>query len=136
MREIPRGEKVSRSTITLDGSTIKVVVTTKEDRETDRRVETTWSFDFSNCSDDEVLRLASKECVASAQRSWRAAKDRLNPEVWDERTFDVKREIVDAVRVRGNPVVAARNYISKLSEAELKAFKSDPAIKSMLGDAK
>ena len=97
MRTIDNGETVSTTvTIKEDVATSHFVTRASKD---DPRVEMTVTFDFSNVSHDDLVRLAERSIRIDMQRRYREAKspERNNPELW-ERNWDVQSEFVESQR--------------------------------------
>lgn len=125
MRTIPKGEKatINMSVDLGDDDTPKKLVTmtftAREDKHQDTRTEMTWIMDFGDCSMTELLLEAAKSTKISYVPNWREAKDRMDAEVWDNRTINVKTDILDAGKTPRDPVKATSSLLNKLSYDQL-----------------
>lgn len=82
-------------------------------------------LDFSGCSMEEILRLASRPVVIGLQRRWNtiAGSDMSKATVPGLfATVDVKRDIVDASRQSAPPAAKASKLVDKLSPQEKAAL--------------
>lgn len=78
-------------------------------------------LDFSHCTKEEILRLASKPVIIAAQRRWNVmAKDDLKKATAPGTLayIDVKRDIIDASRQSAPASAKADKIVSKMSQDE------------------
>jgi len=85
----------------------------------DKRTET-WTLDYTNVSQDELIELAERSVKIILQQKWRDATKANDgrPVDWDGMTFRV-REILDGRRQRKTPEQKAREAIEALRKAGL-----------------
>lgn len=106
----------------VDGRTVHVTRTVRPNEDDPVRCVIRWAFDFSDVSDDELMTLATSQCVINAQRVWRASPTKMD-DVWADRKWSV-RQMIDAAGTREpvDPVTAANRALEKMSSAERAAF--------------
>ena len=124
MRELKRGEKADLSMVTdVEGKTVKVVHTVKPDEEHQSRYELTWTFNFENVTDQEMLELATRPLRINKQRDWRAATDRMTAKIWDNQIFMV-RAMLDAGRKAADPIAGLKKKVEegKVSNDQIEAM--------------
>ncbi len=127
MRVLSADDKATRET-RVDGDTVHVTRTARENEEQPRTV-LSWDLDFSNCSNEELLRLAADSVVIAMQSRWRKAPDRQKAEAWDNVTFDVKAEVVDRARIAKSPMQKAVSLLSGMTQAEREEFLKEQLAK-------
>lgn len=120
MRTLTKDENANRA-ISIDGKNVKCVHTVKTGRDEPVRYELTWTFDFGEVNADELLELAVRNVLIRTQQDWRAAKDRMKEEKWDNKTFSV-RGILDETRKSADPFARAKAAAGKLSKEEREAL--------------
>lgn len=120
MRVLSADDKATRET-RIVGDSVHVTRTARENEEQPRTV-LSWELDFSNCTNDELLRLAADSVVIAMQSKWRKADDRQKAENWDNVTFDVKAEIVDKARVAKSPKQKMDGILAGMTKAEVEEF--------------
>lgn len=109
---------------------------------TGKKVDATWSvkkdkneksprfaiatqFDFSACSNEEIISLAMKAVVIEVQRQWRDMANTKGSQVTTVnpfKTVNVKTAIIDATRRTASPMAKVSSLLNKLSPAERKAL--------------
>lgn len=122
MRTLTKYEQANR-TLTADagGKTVEVVHTVRPDQDDPNRYELVWRFNFENVTPAELLKLATKTILIICQRDWRKAKNRMDENVWDNRTFNV-RDVLDEARKTADPAQRARSAASKLGREDKMAL--------------
>ena len=114
MRTLAKGENASLSrSISVEQMAVTTTHTVKEDRDTDVRTELTWTFDFSKCSQEQILELAERSIRIRKQADWRKAKDKSDATKWDKVTFDVAAELSE--RRTADPMQRAAKALEGLS---------------------
>ena len=122
LKALTKDEQATISmTANADTSTCVVSHTVKESGDADIRYQLSWTFDFSNTSREDVLKLATRTICIKKQAEWRKAKDRMDGEKWDGVTFKVD-EVLAETRKSADPVTRAKSALNKLSEAERMAL--------------
>lgn len=101
------------------------------------RFELVCNLDFSDCSQSDILELATKTCVIDLQRQWRVAANVPNSTATTRNPFatvNVKTAIVESTRTTGTPMQRAVSALGKLSPAEraaiLKELTAQPVKKT------
>ena len=124
IRKMTATDKLAETKI--NGKKAVVNWSVKADGEkTTPRYMLTSTFDFSGCSDAEILSLALKSVVIEAQRQWRdlantkgSTATTVNPFA----TVNVKSAIVDATRRTADPVARATAMAKKLTPEQIAAI--------------
>lgn len=78
-------------------------------------------LDFSECSREEILRLASKPVVIALQRRWNVLAGSDLAKATAPGMFahvNVKKDVVDAARQSAPPSAKAAKVVEKLTQAE------------------
>ena len=122
LRTIKKGEAFSRTfRVDVEEKHVKAVFAVKTENDAEVAHALDMIFDYSNCSEEEILILASQQVRVKIQSLWRKAKDRLTDGAWDNRTIDVA-ELVHA-SPRGKDIVEkASTFFDKMSESEREEF--------------
>lgn len=123
IREMKNDETFTAST-TVNGKTVDATWSVRAN-ENGPRYAVTSKFDFSGCSQAEILELAMRSVVIDVQRQWRilaASKGSTARTVNPFKAVNVKTAIVDAPRKSAPANVKAANLFAKMSAAEQKAF--------------
>lgn len=85
------------------------------------RANLTWTYDFSGVSEQEIQDMALSSVHIPMQEKWRKAKDRMDADLYQNRTIKV-RDLVDKKRQPSDPKAKASGLLAKLPEAERKAL--------------
>ena len=117
---IPTDEQATLKT-TVEGNMVHLVFSVKPDKDSPARYNLMQTLDFEGVSQVELLEIASKPLRIDIQTAWRGAKDRMNAEVWQGRTWKV-RDMLDQGRSKATQAQKASNAVSKLSKAERDAL--------------
>ncbi len=121
LQAIPTGEQATLRT-TIEGTVAHLVFSVKENGDNGApRYNLEQSLDFVNVSDAEMIELASKPLRIDIQSTWRKAKDRMDADVWQDRTWNV-REMLDQTRQKADPAQKVLNAAAKMSAAERTAL--------------
>ncbi len=124
MRELTRGEKADLSMSTdVETKVVTVVHTVRPDEEHQSRYELTWSFNFADVTEQEMLELAVRPLRINKQRDWRAADDRMNAKIWDNQAFMV-RAMLDTGRKAADPIAGLKKKVEggKVSNEQIEAM--------------
>ena len=120
IQPIPTGELATlKTTIKGELATVTFTVKPNGDKGT-ARYNLTQTFDFKNVSHDEMIGLAVRPLRIDVQSIWRSAKDKMDADVWQDRTWDV-RAMLDQTRQKADPVQKGERDAKKMSPAERKA---------------
>lgn len=99
-------ETAKREMEVLDNSRVRSAYTFRKDENSKDRYPITTVFDFSNCSQAEILELATASVRITLQAKLRAMGDgALNPDVYAK--VDVKSDILDTTRSQVDPMTSA-----------------------------
>lgn len=116
---IPEGEPAAKAT-TIEGKVVDVTRTTRRNKD-EPRIAMTWKLDFSECSEEDIIELATRSAVIHFQGVFRKEQN-PNPEEWNDRQFNVKTELCDAERKARGPKEVTAADIAKLSPERRKAI--------------
>lgn len=121
LQPMPAGEQATLLT-GIEGEIAHVQFTVKENgNKGTARYNLIWHFDFANVAAEEILRLAVRSLRIDGQAAWRSAKDRMNADVWQDKTWSV-RDMLDQTRQKASPEASAEKAINRLSKAERDAL--------------
>ncbi len=114
--------------LVINGMIANCTLTTKPDGDSPVRYVQEWAFDFSDCSQEDLIRLATATVKINMQSTWRKDQDYASADKWAKRTFNVKHDILTAKRTtNANPVQKAMSVIGKMTEEQRKQFLADIA---------
>ena len=99
----------------------KVTHTVRPNKDDPNRYQLTWTLDFKNCNDEQILELATRSAVIMIQADWRGSANRMDEKVWDNATFDVAAILAEG-RKSADPALKAKNALAKLKEMDPEAF--------------
>ena len=122
LKQLNKGDKFSQS-LTIDGEArlVQACFTAKPDAESQSRYVLDIEFNFSQCTMEEILRLASQQFRVMTQAAWRKDKDRFNDGAWENRSVNV----ADVLRTRSaaaDPVTKASTFLDNMSDAQRAEF--------------
>lgn len=129
MKKLGSDEQAKRVQVVRDGDKIVDVTCFVKDegRDSKTRYQMSFALDFSGCSAAEIIDLAATSCRISIQDDWRRSQSsqRFKSELW-ERTWSVKRDIVDAVRTRKSidPFSAAMAGLATFTPEQIVALQT------------
>ncbi len=92
------------------------------------RYNLTQIFDYGECTDEEILGLAVRSSRIDVQSMWRSAKDRMDGDVWQNRTWSV-RSMLDEAPQKADPVKKTEKAFLALSIEDQAAFLKKHGIK-------
>jgi hypothetical protein len=119
---VPLGSDEQASlSVSVSDRMVHTTHTVKPNKESQKRYNLNWSFDFYGLSQDEILKLAEKSVRIMKQAEWRKDSDQLNAGKWDHAVFKVS-DILAGGRKTTDPVKKAESAIGKLSPEELEEF--------------
>ncbi len=113
---IPQGEQATLRFLITD-KLLTTTFTVKENKASPVRYNLTWLFDLTDVTLHEILGYALRSLRIDGQTMWRAAKDRMDGNVWQDKKWSV-RAMLDSTRSKADPNTTAEKAIDKLSEAE------------------
>jgi len=118
---VKAGDEVPRRTIVKDDNTVYVERTSKHDG-TNASYRIHWTFDFSNCSREELLELATDSAVISYRKKGfrKVAESQLADACYQ--TVDVKSQIVDTERRGLTDAEKLKNLLLKMNPEEVEAI--------------
>jgi hypothetical protein len=119
MKKVAQGEQVSR-TKRVDGE--QVIIHHVTEHKTGR-YETTWKFDYTGVSRQELMLQAARQHVIDQRPLFKKAKESELQE-WDNKVFSI-REYLDAERRTADPVARVKKGLDKLTEDERKQLLAE-----------
>lgn len=81
-------------------------------------MEQTWTLDFSNCSDDDIINLAVRSVVIDIQRMIRATGSKEGMAAFDGKTYDIK-DLISNRRTGKTPTEKAELAMAKLTPEQV-----------------
>lgn len=102
---------------TVKGKIATVSHTVKENKDSPERYGLVWNFDFSKCTEEQIIGLAATTVRIMKQGDWRRDAKRMDAEKWHDVTFDVAAEITGRRKSTSSAEKVAKQA-AKLSYAE------------------
>lgn len=126
IRKLSTDEKLSTSTSIKD-TTCTATFGVRASEASTTRFALTCKLDFSGCSREELIALASKSVIIDVQRQWRVAHidDKTDPKSNEFATVDVKKSIVDATRKTADPMAKVKSALSGMSPEAVAALLAE-----------
>jgi len=128
------GETVARTT-TVDAkakTVTKIHVTQHGEGASKTHHRLTWVFDFSGCTSEQLLEVASRTVVIGARPTFKKCP-RVNVPTWNNKTFDVAA-MLQSERGLRDPVDTARNEMNRLTPEQLTALIAEYADTLKIGE--
>ncbi len=85
------------------------------------RYNLTQTFDFSGVTHEEMMALAVKPLRIDVQSIWRSAKDKMDADVWQDRSWSV-RAMLDQTRQKADPTVKVLKVAEGMTKTERDAL--------------
>lgn len=121
MTTLPTGERFSNTMRVLpESKEVETSFTLKQSKD-DLRTVINWTFDFSACTEDELLVLAARQFKVDAAANWRAIKTDTEREEASDAIYDVA-EHVRASRKSADPLSKLEKLLGQLSPTDREAF--------------
>lgn len=121
---VKNGESVARQTVTnVEAQTVRKY-NVSNNKPTGRNYKVDWTFDFSGCTQEELLEMAAQSAVIAYRKHFRNLKE---GEIIDfaEKHIDVKKDILTH-QTRGKSVgEKAKDLFSKMSPEEKAALLAE-----------
>lgn len=116
--ELGPDEKGTINISTIGKNKVQCDLTAKPNSESPVRYQMRWTFDFSNCTPEEIQEIAANYVKIRMQDFWRKQQNYADAS-WNGKTFDVKTEILERTRVTNkNPVARASKLIDTMSDEQ------------------
>ena len=118
-------DEAAPTKLAIEGRKVTAMYTCRKDKDSADRYAVQSIVDFTNCSQDEIIEMASRTIVIDLQRQWRTlAKSNLanatKPGTFA--TIDVKRDVLEATRRATDPATKVVSALDKMSDAEREAL--------------
>lgn len=114
MRKLTKDETSNKSiAVNVEKKVGKVTHTVKPSAKDDTRYELIWNMDFSKCTDEQILGLATRSITIMKQNDWRRDDKRTDARKWHNVTFDVAAEM-SGRRQAADPAQKVVTQASKL----------------------
>ena len=118
------GESVARTKhIDTEAKTVQLG-NVSNNKTTGQNYKVDWTFDFSNCSEEEILDLAGRSAVIAYRKHFKEVTE-AEIELFESRIIDVHDEVVAKERVKKSPVAQVKNLLEGLSDEQRKALLAD-----------
>lgn len=120
---LANGDKAVNALV-IEGDIAKCTLTSKPENDSPIRYVQHWNFDFSDCSREELIKLATSTVKINLQSSWRKDQHYSDAEKWDNITINVKKDMIDAQKVRStaNPTQKILTVAKTMSEEDKAAL--------------
>lgn len=119
---VPLGSDEQASlSVSVSDRMVHTTHTVKPNKESRKRYNLNWSFDFYEVTREDLMKLAEKGLRITKQAEWRKDPEQLNAEKWDHAVFNVQGMLNEG-RKTADPVKKAETAIGKLSPEELEEF--------------
>lgn len=116
MNIVKQGEKRVVGTKIVGSDTVEVKHVTMN-KPSNTHYAMKWSFDFSNVSREDLMKLATRALVIDQRPKFKDEKDSKKLETWDNRTFSVAK-ILAKERARVSAEEKATRAVTALPESE------------------
>lgn len=121
---VKNGETVNRiSSVDSENQTVRLFNVSKNEK-TGMNYKVDWTFDFSNCSEVEILELAGRSVVIAYRKNFRTVDEGLIPE-FAVKIIDVKEDIITSKRKAKDPMKQAKSLLQGLTEEQRAALLKD-----------
>jgi len=121
---VKAGETVNRTKdIRLDpvnGDTVQLGNVSKNDK-TGQNYKVNWTFNFGNCTQEEILDLAARSAVIAYRKHFRGVDENSIPD-YAELVIDVHTDVIASERVKKSPTDQAKKILSAMSSEQREAF--------------
>ena len=118
--QVLKGESVSRNTsVDIDNQTVTMFNVSKNDT-TGHGYKVNWMFDFSNCTDTDILLLAARSTLIAYRKNFRKVKVDSIPN-FAEKTIDVKEEVLNIERKGKTDEEKMKTLVRNMTPQQLKA---------------
>ena len=121
---VKAGESVARTKhISTEKQTVQLGNVSKN-KTTGQNYKVNWIFDFSKCTEEEILDLAGRSAVIAYRKHFKEAKED-EIEGFETCIVDVKKDVIASERVKKSPMAQAKNLLQGLSDEERQALLAD-----------
>ena len=114
---VKAGESVARTKhIDTEQKTVQLGNVSKNDT-TGQNYKVDWTFDFANCTDEEILDLAARSAVIAYRKHFRiVTEDKID--LFASRIVDVHDEVIASERVKKSPTAQVKSLLEGLSDEQ------------------
>lgn len=120
MTKVIDGNTYSRS-VTIEGN---VVTRNHVTEHKNGKYAGAWHFDFTDCTPDEIMELASRSVLIGSRPKFKASSA---PEEWGDKVFKV-RDYIDGARTQKSDAEKLADLAGKMSKEELLKVLADAGI--------
>lgn len=122
--QVLKGESVSRNTsVDIESQTVTMFNVSKNDT-TGHGYKVNWMFDFSDCSDDEILLLAARSTLIAYRKNFRKVPI-ANIHNFAEKTINVKEEVLNVERKGKTDEEKMKTLVSNMTPQQIRAALED-----------
>lgn len=115
--QVKNGETVNRiSTVNAEDETVRLFNVSKNEK-TGQNYKVDWTFDFTSCSEAEVLELAARSAVIAYRKNFRSVDAESIP-TFANRVVNVKDDIITSRVSKKDPMKQAKSLLQGLSEEQ------------------
>jgi len=127
--QVKAGETVNRTKlISTDNQTVQLGNVSKNDT-TGQNYKVDWTFDFSECSQEEILDLAGRSAVIAYRKHFRGVSEENIPE-YAQLVIDVKEDVIASERAKKSPVDKVKTLLKGMTPEQLAQVLKDAGIES------
>ena len=119
--KVKNGETVNRTKdINTELDTVRLGNVSKNDK-TGQNYKVDWTFDFSNCTQEEILDLAGRSAVIAYRKTFRNVEEDSIPD-YAELTIDVHSEVIAQERTKQSPTQKAKKLLEGMTPEQRQAI--------------
>jgi len=118
---VKAGETVNREKdIDIEQQTVRLF-NVSNNKVTGQNYKVNWTFDFSNCTEEQILDLAGRSAVIAYRKHFKDAKE-TEIERFADLTIDVASEVIAQQRSKQSNTDKAKNLLAKMSPEQRAAI--------------
>lgn len=125
--QVKSGEKVSRTKSILlnpeTGDTVRLC-NVSNNAHTGQNYKVDWTFNFADCSPEEILDLAARSAVIAYRKHFKGVKE-SEIESFEVKVINVKKDVIAGERVKKSPVAQVKSLLEGMGEDERKKVLAD-----------
>ena len=124
---VKTGEQVSRSTsVNTELQAVTMFNVSKNDI-TGHGYKVNWMFDFSDCTEEDILLLAARSTLIAYRKNFRKVSENSIPN-FEHKTINVKEEVLNVERRGKSDEEKAKDLLSKMSPEQIQKALKDAGI--------
>lgn len=121
---VKHGETVNRvKDISTEKQTVRLFNVSKNDK-TGQNYKVNWTFDFSDCTEQEILDLAGRSAVIAYRKHFRGVGEDSIPE-YAELTINVHTDVIASERTKKSPTDQAKKLLQSMTKEQREAVLAE-----------